>query len=134
MITPDRIPGFGTNDSVDAIMRALDFSKVFELRDRAFDTEDIDPCAHQKAAWDYGKYVNNAYVAGTARILIEFLYQFPMYTYADYYSRVADGKPGRYQPYLLNAPGGIKDSFQDIKNTIDGARGIPLDFVDSSTK
>ena len=39
-------------------------------------------------------------------------------------------KKGKYQPWSLNGPGGIKDSFQDISNTAQGARGEPLQIGD----
>ena len=35
-------------------------------------------------------------------------------------------EPGKYQPWSINGPGGIKDSFQDIANTKQGATGKPL--------
>jgi RHS repeat-associated protein len=109
-----------------ATARASNVSKINELMDRAFDENNEDPCKHQKAHYDYGAYVDNVIVAGVAATVVEAL-QFPYFTTLDVYSRVVSGKPGDYQPYLYSSPGGIMDSIQDIKDTMDGARGVPLD-------
>ena len=109
------------------------YTKAKELEQWAEAQEDIDPYAHEKAAWEYGNYVGNPFVAAIERSASEFIYQFPMYTYQDLYSRYKTGEKGKYQPYLWNAPGGIRDSFYDIKNTIQGANGVPLDFMRDSS-
>ena len=121
---------FSTEPINNSISRALDYE---QFRDSAFDNEAIDAYSHEKAAWDYGNYVGNPYVAGAARTFSEFLYQFPVYTAEDVYSRVVDGTPGTYQPYTLDGPGGILDSFSDIQNTIDGANNIPMSLGNGLT-
>ena len=134
-ILKEREDTFGEkiDDAVEffsSVKRAVDIEKIVELKERAESGEEkgpnYDPDSHQKAAWDYGNYVGNEKVAGVARTLSEFLYQFPMYTAKDAASRIKYDKPGKYQPWSINGPGGIKDSFQDIENTKQGATGKPL--------
>ena len=110
-----------------SVKRALDFDKINDLTDIAFATDEpgefgYNPMAHEDAARAYGKYVGNRFVAGSARTLSEFLYQFPKYTVKDIWSRITTGRPGPYQPYLWSDEnGGILDSVDDIMNTIEGA-------------
>jgi hypothetical protein len=111
-----------------SINRAADFDMIKKLSNKAFETEDPDmenynPSAHEDAARNYGAYVGNPIVAGSARAISEFLYQFPKYTIEDALSRLSTGEPGKYQPYRWShANGGILDSMQDIRNTMEGAQ------------
>jgi len=134
-ILKDREDTFGEkiDDAVEffsSVKRAMDLDKIKKLKARAEKGEkagkNYDPDSHQKAAWDYGNYVGNEKVAGVARTISEFAYQFPWFTVEDVVSRIKDNKPGDYQPWSINGPGGIKDSFQDIANTKQGATGKPL--------
>ena len=81
-------------DADYAIVRAVDMKKIKELKDRAELGEelgkDYDPDSHQKAAWDYGNYVGSEKVAGVARTISEFAYQFPLFTVEDSLSRIKD--------------------------------------------
>ena len=72
--------------------------------------------------------MGNETVVGTARFLSEFLIQFPYFTVKDAVNQVVNDQPGEYQPWSLNpgASGGVRGSFEDIQNTMDGANGAPL--------
>ena len=51
-----------------------------------------------------------------------------MYTLDDALRRTLPLGKGDYQPWSLDGPGGINDSFQDIFNSQQGARGLPIDL------
>ena len=84
----------------------------------------FDEFSHQKAAYEYGAYVDNPAIAALFRTAGE-AGQFVYYSADDLTKRILPGgeKQGMYQPYGFSddAPGGFKDSIQDIKNVIDGA-------------
>jgi hypothetical protein len=120
--------------NIGAITRALNVSKWFELRERAFDPfNNKESYKHRKAHWDYGHYIGNDKVAGAFAYILE-LVQFPWYNTIDTWSKIAYGEPGEFQPSSFNpyAPGGRFDSRQDRKDTIYGAMGIPLYLPDGS--
>ena len=78
---------------------------------------------HEKAAEEWGKYVENPYIAGAVRFFGE-VGQFFYYSVDDLTRLVVTGKHGNYQPYSFQdkAPGGIWDSVTDIQNVMNGAR------------
>ncbi|MCP3888581.1 MAG: hypothetical protein GY702_06865 [Desulfobulbaceae bacterium] len=116
-----------------AINRATDLSVINKLEQRAFASESYDPYSHEKAAWNWGRYVDDPGVAKYMRGASEFLYQFPKYTLEDLKSRIMYGTPGKYQPWSIDGTGGINDSLQDIRNTVHGAQNIPLFFPDKTS-
>ena len=111
------------NNTYDEVNNFI--SEAKSISQRAFDTEKTDPYAHQKSAYDFGKLIGNPYVAGALRVGGE-VGQFVYYSGKDIYSRIKNGEPGQYQPYSLNAEGGIKDSLNDIYNTYLGGRDANL--------
>lgn len=110
------------------VRRAADYYTINRLSTEAFKNEKIDPMAHEKAAWKYGRYIGDADVAAGARIISEVFFQFPMYSAQSLlYSTLTFGMyKGPYQPYSINGPGGIADSIEDVRNTVKGANNHPL--------
>ena len=107
--------GYG-NHQMDKIREYID--------DNLDEYPNFDEFSHQKAAYKYGAYVDNPAIAALFRTAGE-TGQFVYYSADDLTKRILPGgeKQGMYQPYGFSddAPGGFKDSIQDIKNVIDGA-------------
>jgi RHS repeat-associated protein len=119
--------------TLGGIVRSLNIVKAIELgRQAGEDTRKGDPCAHQKAAWDFGRYVGDQDAAFASRFLLEYFIQYPWYSFVNNISQFTTGEATHYQPNSLyrNAPGGAIDAWEDINNTVKGAKGIPLDDCD----
>ncbi len=110
-----------------SIGRSVNPVAIYRFAQNASDREDTgSPTAHEHSAFGYGQYVNNKAVAQTVRTVSEFVFQFPVYTTQDLFSRAFLGGAGPYQPYMWSTEnGGILDSFHDIGITGDGASAGP---------
>ena len=95
-------------DWLYGIEKAVDIHFIKNIANYAFENEDRDPYSHQKAAYGYGGYVGNKYVAGGARAISE-LGQFMYYSTAD---------RGRYDTFSKEY---LVDSYYDVRNTMRGA-------------
>jgi hypothetical protein len=93
---------------LEDLSRAVDTQFIKSIASYAFENEDKDPYSHQKAAYGYGAYVGNKYIAGGARFTSE-MAQFV------YYSVVDRGKYDTFsKAYII-------DSYHDVANTMRGA-------------
>ena len=101
----------------EATQRAFSRDAISFFSDRAFSTESTDPYAHERAGYDYGAYVGNSGVAGTARAIGE-AGQAIAYGIETISRGSIDLLPGTYNPFNKAY---LQDSVQDIRNVVEGA-------------
>ena len=86
---------------------------IQKIIDKGFENETTDPLAHERAAYEFGRYIGNSYVVGIARGTTE-IGQIFRYTLEPIILDVER----EYWPFPLswNLPGGGEDALGDIEN------------------
>jgi hypothetical protein len=105
-------------NEVEAYGRGIAAAPKYAIQARR--NENADPFAHQKAAAQWGREIGNPRAAGVLRTAGE-MAQLPYYVGKDIASYAATGKPDKY--HALNGPAYFRDAHNDIRNSIEGAKG-----------
>ena len=98
---------------------------IQKIIDKAFENETTDPLAHERAAYEFGRYIGNSYVVGIARSATE-IGQIFKYTLEPIILDVER----EYWPFPLswNLPGGGEDALGDIEIGIKAAANPDATF------
>ncbi|NEP11334.1 MAG: DUF4114 domain-containing protein [Symploca sp. SIO2C1] len=115
----------GVNKLVEII------NDIQKISQRAFDNDEKDPqdrerLGHERAAYEFGRYIGNPYIAGLLRSLGEVgqIFQYGIY------EPIILGKEREYWPFPLswNLPGGGEDALGDIEISIRAAANPDATF------